>query len=222
MGYILPKEEIEYILNLSDEEIKQDYNYVSPHGETTKQEQPSSQITKCVQVLKYIVSELTELSIKTDLYKVLKMLYFADRIHLLEYGDLIAPDKYLKMEHGPVPSLCYSIIQFVRGDKCASTFVGSIKEEFEVLEDEKSGKRNKLHNLTKPDYDYLSNSNIDCLSAAIKKYGNYGFDKLKLLSHDEIYHSVDDYNDEITISDMLNVLNNDKEFAERCLAGFNH
>jgi uncharacterized phage-associated protein len=174
-----------------------------------------------VQLLKYIISELNEQGIKPDIYKVLKMLYLADRAHLLKYGNLIAPDKYVKMKYGPVPSMCLGIIYFVRGDKFTFPFDESIKKEFEVVKDDNGKPTNKLRNLTKPDFDYLFSSNIECLDATIAKYGGYSFGKLKVLTHDEIYDSADDSNGEITISDMLNVLNNDKEFAERCLQIFN-
>jgi uncharacterized phage-associated protein len=188
-----------------------------------KREGELSQTKKCVEVLKYIISKLTELDIKPDLYKILKMLYFADRVHLLRYGYLIAPNIYLKMEHGPVPSLCYSIIQFVRGDKYPVPFDESIKEEFEVQWDEEISRRTKLKLLEKQlDLSYLSETNIKCLDAAIAKYGRLEFDELKEKSHDEIYKSVNDRerDAEITIDDMLNILDNDEKFAEKCSAGF--
>jgi uncharacterized phage-associated protein len=36
--------------------------------------------------------------------KALKLLFFADRYHLRKYGRLVTNDKYIAMEHGPVPS----------------------------------------------------------------------------------------------------------------------
>jgi uncharacterized phage-associated protein len=172
------------------------------------------QILKCVEVLKYIVKELADLGIKPDIYKVLKMLYLADRVHLIKYNELIAHDIYLKMG-SPVPQLCLMIIQAVCGYKFPVTL--SVEEEIKVVEDPETGERNILHNLADPDLDYLSESNKECLKRAIAKYGHLDFSKLREESHDDIYKSVDDHNDEITIFDMLEVLENNKEFAEHCL-----
>jgi uncharacterized phage-associated protein len=110
----------------------------------------------------------------------------------------------------------------VRGDQNYFYDYGdAIKEEFKVVKDDNGNSINKLELLEKKiDLSYLSETNKECLNAAIAKYGGYSFGKLRVLTHDEIYHSVGD-NDEITINDMLNVLNNDKEFSERCLQIFN-
>jgi uncharacterized phage-associated protein len=167
------------------------------------------EVEKCLQVLKYI----TKKHLKPDIYNVLKMLYFADKIHLLKYGKLIAPDKYVKLEYGPVPSLCYDILKFVRGTS-NHPFDEGIKEEIEVYEEPKTGKKDKLRNLTEPELEYLSNTNIECLEEAIRKYGRLGFGDLKKLSHDEIYNSVPNINDEITIFHMLKILDN-KELAKQ-------
>ena len=69
---------------------------------------------KTLEAILYI-SERTQ-----DLYHVLKILYFADKIHLSAYGRLIAGDSYVAMSNGPVPSHAYNIIKTVRGDESIS------------------------------------------------------------------------------------------------------
>ena len=43
--------------------------------------------------------------------KLFKLLYFADKRHLLTCGRPIIGDRYLKMDYGPVPSRAYNLIK---------------------------------------------------------------------------------------------------------------
>ena len=141
----------------------------------------------------YIIKRLKDSEFTPDIYHVVKMLYFADRAHLLKYDDSITLTKY-------------------------SYFDESIKEEFKVVKDDNGNSTNKLELLEKKiDLSYLSETNKECLNAAIAKYGGYSFNELKNESHDDIYESV---NGEITIFNMLDVLNTNKKFAEHVLEIF--
>ncbi|MEQ1715723.1 MAG: Panacea domain-containing protein, partial [Hyphomicrobium sp.] len=44
-------------------------------------------------------------------YYIGKILFFADREHLLDYGRPITGDRYVAMEHGPVPSAIRDILK---------------------------------------------------------------------------------------------------------------
>ena len=162
------------------------------------------EVIKGLQVLKYITSKHPD----QEYYKVLKMLYLADKVHLLKCGKLIVPDKYEKYAHGPVPSLCYEIVKYIsdRQEYYSHPFDERIKKEIEVIKSPETGKLTKLHNLTEPDLDYLSETNIKCLDEAIAKYGHCSFDELKDETHDDIYRSVTEIKDEISILDMAKVL----------------
>lgn len=163
-------------------------------------------VSKCVQVLKYIISKHPN----PDVYNVLRMLYHADKFHLLEQGKLITPDTYVKYKDGATPVICRRILLFV-GGKCEAhpyLFDESIKEEILVKGDD------KLENLTEPDPDYLAETNIECLDKAIERYGNCDNFELKALSHDEIYDSVEEIGDDITILDMAKVLDKNGELFE--------
>jgi uncharacterized phage-associated protein len=176
------------------------------------------EVIKGLQVLKYITSKHPD----QEYYKVLKMLYLADKVHLLKYGKLIVPDKYEKYAHGPVPSLCYEIVKYVsdRQEYYSHPFDERIKKEIEVIKSPETGKLTKLHNLTDPDLDYLSEINIECLDEAIKNYGHLDSNALKELTHDEIYNSITELNDEITIIDMANVLDKSGVLTEHVLEFF--
>lgn len=169
------------------------------------------QLIKCLQVLKYIIKHYPNPCI----HKVYKLIYLADRIHLIKYGSLITHNTYFKMEE-PIPRLIWWIILSVIKDKSIFPFNVLTKKEIEVIECPETG-RDILHNLTDIDFDYLSESNIECLKLIIAKYSNYTIDQLTIETQDLIYNSVGNRNFDIDILDMLNVFENDKQFATNCL-----
>jgi uncharacterized phage-associated protein len=111
-----------------------------------------------------------------NLYNIVKIFYFADKEHLRKYGRFIFGDTYIAMENGQMPSNFYDMIKFVRGDG-GRTFDESLKDLIDV--------KNKYLIKTKkePDLDYLSPSDIECLTKSIHKYGKMSFPKLREESH---------------------------------------
>ena len=66
-----------------------------------------------VHTLLYILNKTGPL----NLTKLLKILYFADRKHLVAYGLTISGDDYHAMEHGPVASIAHNVVGCLREDK---------------------------------------------------------------------------------------------------------
>lgn len=118
---------------------------------------------------------------EVDMHKIFKILYFADQEHLGKYGRTITGDVYIAMNYGPVPSKTDDIFKSVRGDSFFSPGELSnffhFKNRFKVIGDKK------------PDMDYLSTSDLQCLNAAISKCKNLTFDELTKLSHDIAWRS---------------------------------
>jgi len=69
-------------------------------------------IEKVKAVLLYILSKIG----KTELIRLFKILYFAERKHLAKWGNLIVNDTYIAMKNGPVPAIIYDLFKCVRGD----------------------------------------------------------------------------------------------------------
>jgi len=132
-----------------------------------------------------------------DIYHVLKILYFADKAHLEQYGRFIFGDSYVAMVHGPVPSGAYDIIKYVRNRSTAIPFEAA-KSAFSVSED-----FIELHR--EPNLELLSKSDIKCIDEANKKYGHLTFGQLKNKSHDRAYKSADK-NDFISIESIASTL----------------
>ncbi|TDE42940.1 DUF4065 domain-containing protein [Flavobacterium rhamnosiphilum] len=124
---------------------------------------------KAVNSLLFVISRLE----KADTHKTYKILYFADQKHLLKYGRPIVGDTYVKMQYGPVPSFIKDIVN----------------EEIQGLE-EIVAKYNRyfIKPLREVNLDYLSESDIECLTESINENKNLIFDDLTDKSHDYAYN----------------------------------
>jgi uncharacterized phage-associated protein len=148
---------------------------------------------KAIEVLLYIAER------SPNIYNALKVLYFADKEHLVKYGRLICGDSYVAMRHGPVPSGLYDIVKYARGDGFCWLEV-PINEVFGV-------RGHEIVPYRSAHLDFLSESDIECLDAAIKEYGHLSFGRLKELSHDDAFRSSDE-NDFIPLDAIVNALPN--------------
>ncbi|HEX9828486.1 MAG TPA: Panacea domain-containing protein [Flavobacteriaceae bacterium] len=146
---------------------------------------------KSLEVLLYIVTKLK----KPGIYNTLKMLYFADLLHLEDYGRFICGDSYVAMKNGPVPSNSYDILKYVRGD-------GSNNFEFIGAEKALSIEGNEISAKRSPDCLIFSESEIECLDSTIKKYGHLTFGDLRKKSHDKNFESANK-NDFIEIEEII-------------------
>jgi len=204
MAEILTKQDTDNKIILTDEDIEQ-LRFTPSCVRLSEEESENLKnydTKKCIEVIKYITQKLKEMNNNIDptYYFVLKMLYLADKEHLKKHHIFMVPDRYVKMEYGPVPSFCYNIVKFVKENKNDPNFDNSIKTEFKVSKDDEVSVSKEIN------FDYLAPSNIDCLNEAINKYGKLEFDDLKILTHDKIYHSVTNWNGEITMFHIAKVL----------------
>ena len=148
-------------------------------------------ITTAIEVILYITKQCT------NMYHVLKIIYFADKAHLAQYGQLMYHDTYLALSHGPVPSAAYDLVKYARGDGIWNPGL-RLDVGFAV-------KKHHLLPYREPNMDYLSESAVECLDAAILKYGKLSFDQLKQISHDEAYQASDE-NDFIPLASIIRTL----------------
>lgn len=136
---------------------------------------------KAVEVILYVANRVGD----PGFHRLSKILYFADRDHLAKYGRFICDDSYVAMKHGPVPSGTYDIMKHVRGDG-PPCLVPRAAKSFKV----EDGK--KVVPLKDADLDALSESEKECLDAAITKYGKMSFRKLTDISHDKAWEAADE------------------------------
>jgi uncharacterized phage-associated protein len=118
-----------------------------------------------------------------DRLKAAKLIYFADRLHLLRHGAPIIGDSYIHLEHGPVPSLSLDYIRDL------------IDPERNIVPNEKLEELKGRFTVS-PNYRYetigpkgdievnnLSESEIEVLNEITREYGDMSGWDLRNLSH---------------------------------------
>lgn len=113
-----------------------------------------------------------------DKYHLIKFLFLADKVHLIEYGRTITQDRYLAMEYGPVGSLVKDILE------CKSTFPCVNKNLFTSLISVNIDGYSLKSAL--PDYPFrtLSESEKKVLSKIYDKFHDWNFERLLVLTHE--------------------------------------
>lgn len=129
-------------------------------------------------------------------YWALKALYFADKEHLSKYGRQIYDDTYQAMEKGPVPSLAYDIVKYVRGDGFYSFENPDPSTAIQVPDNR------TIIPLRESDLGQLSKSDIECLDIAYDYVKKMTFGELKNASHDKAYGTAEE-NDEIITDNLI-------------------
>ncbi len=142
---------------------------------------------------------------KSDMHKIFKTLYFADREHLSRYGRSITRDAYIAMKYGPVPSRVDDIFKAVRGDSYFSYAAKDFSHLFRFTN------RFTVKAEAKCDLRYLSESDRECLDFAIEKCRNLDFNQLTSLSHDFAWNAAN--GGEISFADMMREIGEEEGYA---------
>lgn len=133
---------------------------------------------KSLNALLYVANRVQ----RKDFHKIFKIIYFADRQHLADWGRPITGDTYIAMEAGPVPSRLYDMLKIVRGDSYLPDMEG-LSKYFQV--------ENWMYvrPLQDADLNKLSASEQEAMSEAIEKYAALSYDEIKEKSHDVAWRS---------------------------------
>lgn len=113
---------------------------------------------------------------KQSHYCISKILYFAQRMHLANYGRRIIADDFKAKKYGPVPSYLYDA---VKRDNLSDI----------IRTEQRDNKKVILFPIRDANTDYLSLSDIECLDASISENVHLTFDELKEKSHDSAWDS---------------------------------
>ena len=117
---------------------------------------------------------------RLDKLKTVKLLYFADKEHLLKHGRPILGDVYFCMPHGPVPSFSKNVI-----DDALDQWADVEKSLLKYVCVDKSGKYPQFISRAEPDLGELSDSEIAAIDTMLAKYGPMDPWPLRDLSHEE-------------------------------------
>lgn len=132
------------------------------------------EISKIKASVLYILAQFPK---GVDFIKLFKIMYFAQKEHLVKYGRGIIDDSFYALKHGPVPSFTYKAIQVKQGKVRATDDLNEIAMAI-ILSDD------KVFAEIDADRDELSVSDMKCLDNAIKEYKNLDSYTLSDISHD--------------------------------------
>jgi uncharacterized phage-associated protein len=169
---------------------------------------------KALEVLLYILSKGC-----TNMYNVLKVVYFADKKHLKKTGHTISKDRYIAMKSGPVPSGAYDLIKAVRAPVQSSMYNDYpelVKGSMAIDERDPY----TLIPLRRPDLRMFSPADYSSLDEAISEYGQMPFSELKQKSHEELDYQKADQNDTMSFDYFVQSVDEDgniRAFLQDCL-----
>lgn len=139
------------------------------------------EVKKIESVVLYVLRNFTE---GVDYIKLFKIIYFAHKEYLANYGKVLCPDTFKARTFGPVPALSDKVIKLVEYKEDDIDSYPDLKNFFNSIR-----VQNQLvYALAEPDMDYLSKKECEYLD----KWCNYCKDKdsrteLSPESHDEAY-----------------------------------
>lgn len=119
-----------------------------------------------------------------DKYRAAKLIFLADREHLLRFGRPITGDTYSALPFGPTPNRVLGLLDglekvALEGDAPNSDEVAELSRCLEVI--------NLAHPtyraVVAPDYDFLSKTDLMALVNTLSEHGHKTFDELKVLTH---------------------------------------
>jgi uncharacterized phage-associated protein len=110
-----------------------------------------------------------------DVYQLMKVLFHADLLSVNKYGAPITGDNYLAMKFGTVPDVIYNAlikrdVLYLAGFQLDNELPFNIKD-------------NKLSSARKPNYQCLSESDIECLALGIREYTGLSFKQVMDKNH---------------------------------------
>jgi uncharacterized phage-associated protein len=117
--------------------------------------------------------------------KVAKLLYFADKKHLLEYGRPILGDMYVCMDLGPVPSLALLEMNEAINQSEVSSDDYSIMHRCLRVRKPFLSKYHHFEGICPCDTSVFSQSELMVLNMVVKEYGGRTAGQLVDITHDE-------------------------------------
>ncbi len=157
---------------------------------------------KTVNAVLYISQKLK----RSDFHKIFKILYFADRNHISDYGRSITGDTYIAMNDGPVPSNLYDIFKSVRGDGYFKDN-GTFSKVFKVVN------WDLIQPLAEPNLKKLSKTDIDYLENSLEEFGSLSWDEVREKSHDYAWRNTV-RNSPISLENIVIETGNDEAYVE--------
>ena len=109
-----------------------------------------------------------------------KLLFLADKYHLVRYGRTITGDRYFAMQHGPAPNRVLDLLNLLLDDPKSVPALSSL------LAVDRSFQYPRFL-LTHPfQAENLSQSDLEALDQTLARFGSMTFSELKVLTHEMV------------------------------------
>jgi uncharacterized phage-associated protein len=118
-------------------------------------------------------------------YKLCKLLFLADKYHLVRFGRPITGDRYCALPDGPVPSTVYDWMKEVLSTPTSA----EAREIFSALAIDKSYQYPRLRAARNFNSNSLSRSDMSALDHVIKQFGKFNFPQLRAITHEMIAYA---------------------------------
>lgn len=136
-------------------------------------------VEKFADAMAYLAERISDLTT----LKAAKLLYFADRDHLLRHGRPIIGDWYVCMKYGPVPSTAYDLLKELRAPEGAFSDDGIAIVQQRIRPLMERGKHPTFVRTNDAPLDALSESECRSLERIAKQHGGTQVDDLVDLTH---------------------------------------
>jgi len=131
---------------------------------------------KLKEVLLYILGKTGD----TGYFRLMKILFCADRQNLLQWGDPVTNLEYYAWKHGPVPMVVFDELQAVyQNANSKFSDVLSVKSNFMIV-----------HAIRKPNLDYLSETDKESIDKAINELAGKNRGQIEEYLHESVYHRI--------------------------------
>lgn len=127
--------------------------------------------------------------------KLMKLFYFLDFMHLKEYGSPVTYDKYVNLEHGPVPTTIKNLVDTATEDIDVSELADTIYVE--VPDNYPMYRILPRRQFLEADKGYFSETEIEMLNKVCLKFGEMNTKQIEDASHLEAPWKETNFLDEI-------------------------
>lgn len=134
------------------------------------------EIGTIIESVSYLLQKLG----KTDKVKIIKLLFFADKYHLVKYGRTVTNDDYWAMPHGPVGSNIKDVLEF-NNSTMSENELRLAKSRFTPTAFKKSFKVQSSFDANL--CNFLSETDIEALDFVIENFGHMGTWEIRDYSH---------------------------------------
>ncbi|HDH00995.1 MAG TPA: DUF4065 domain-containing protein [Nitrospirae bacterium] len=160
-----------------------------------------------IEAIYYVLKKIK----KADKIKLVKLIYLADKYHLIRYGRTITNDDYYAMENGPVGTTVKDVLSFnefmsSKALKYASSLIEETdKNKFTARPDAKN------------DFDMLSDTDMEALDFVIDKFGKMRQWELRDYTHmypewyqyEDLFKNKRTKSERIHTKELLSTIKND-------------